>query len=38
MKLLKIDFFGDYYAEEDGVVCFVMRRRAVRMSLQARRV
>lgn len=26
MKLLKIAFFGDYYAEEGSVVCFVRRR------------
>lgn len=26
MKLLKIAFFGAYYAEEDNVACFVRRR------------
>lgn len=32
MKLLKIAFFGDYYAEEDGVVRFVMETWGPRMS------
>lgn len=36
MKLLKIAFFGDYYAEEDGVICFVMKRHEFPQCLQGR--